>query len=52
MAKKSDEAQNSKMKRKKYEAELHKLKVGLCNLTRMKQMGLRVIVMFEGCDAA
>jgi polyphosphate kinase len=41
------------MKRKKYEAELRKLHVGLCNLqTRAKQMGLRVIVVFEGRDAA
>jgi polyphosphate kinase 2 len=42
-----------KMKRKLYEKELQKLQVGLCRLqdwVRLK--GLRVIIIFEGRDAA
>jgi polyphosphate kinase len=42
-----------KMKRKAYEKELHKLQVKLCNLQAwIKQKGLRVIIVFEGRDAA
>ena len=44
---------DDKMKRKVYEAELHKLQVELCYLqewVREKQM--RVIILFEGRDAA
>src|SRR5262245_6927851 len=53
MAKKSETAQNSKMKRKEYEEALRKLQVGLCTLQAwVKQTGLRVIVVFEGRDAA
>src|SRR5688572_5799820 len=42
-----------KMKRKAYEKELHKLQVRLCQLQDYaKEKGLRVIVLFEGRDAA
>src|SRR5262245_62501850 len=41
------------MKRKDYEAELRKLQVKLCHLQEwIKQKGLRVIIAFEGRDAA
>src|SRR6516162_1353501 len=44
---------NGKMKRKSYEKELRKLQVELCHLQRwVKTKGLRVIVLFEGRDAA
>jgi polyphosphate kinase len=43
----------SKMKRKVYEKELRKLQVELCHLQEwVKSRGLRVIVLFEGRDAA
>ena len=43
----------TKMKRKAYEKELHKLQVRLCHLQAwVKQEGLRVIIVFEGRDAA
>jgi polyphosphate kinase 2 len=43
----------SKMKRKKFEKELRKLQTELCLLQDwVKQEGLRVIVVFEGRDAA
>ena len=46
-------AGNSKMKRKAYEKELAKLQVGLCRLQDwVKYKGLRVIIVFEGRDAA
>src|SRR6516165_1833315 len=42
-----------KMKRKSYEKELRKLQVELCHLQQwVKTKGLRVIVLFEGRDAA
>src|ERR1700751_5594405 len=42
-----------KMKRKAYEKELRKLQVELCNLQDwVKDKGARVIVVFEGRDAA
>jgi polyphosphate kinase 2 len=42
-----------RMKRKAYEAELRKLQVKLCHLQEwIKQKGLRVIIAFEGRDAA
>jgi polyphosphate kinase 2 len=42
-----------KMKRKDYEKELRKLQAELCHLQEwVKQEGLRVIVVFEGRDAA
>src|SRR5512133_2080681 len=43
----------SKMKRKVYERELHKLQVELCHLQGwVKQTGARIIILFEGRDAA
>jgi polyphosphate kinase len=43
----------SKMKRKQYEKELRKLQTELCRLQEwVKLKGLRVIVVFEGRDAA
>jgi polyphosphate kinase 2 len=43
----------ARMKRKAYEAELRKLQVKLCYLQEwIKQKGLRVIIAFEGRDAA
>jgi polyphosphate kinase 2 len=42
-----------RMKRKAYEKELRKLQVQLCHLQQwVKTKGLRVIVLFEGRDAA
>jgi polyphosphate kinase 2 len=42
-----------RMKRKAYEKELRKLQVQLCHLQQwVKSRGLRVIVLFEGRDAA
>jgi polyphosphate kinase len=44
---------DSKMKRKPYEKELRKLQVELCHLQKwVTSKGLRVIVLFEGRDAA
>jgi polyphosphate kinase len=44
---------NSKMKRKAYEQELHKLQVDLCHLQDwVKAKGARIIILFEGRDAA
>ena len=44
---------DSKMKRKAYEKELRKLQVQLCHLQEwVKEKKLRVIVIFEGRDAA
>ena len=41
------------LKRKAYEKELHKLQVRLCRLQDwVKEKGLRVIIVFEGRDAA
>jgi polyphosphate kinase 2 len=52
MAKHAEEPQ-PRMKRKKYEKELQKLQIELCRLQRwVVQSGLRVIVLFEGRDAA
>ena len=42
-----------KMKRKAYEAELHKLQIELCRLQDWgRAKDLRVIIVFEGRDAA
>ena len=50
---KEENGQAQKMKRKAYEQELHKLQVQLCHLQDwVKTKGLRVIVIFEGRDAA
>jgi polyphosphate kinase 2 len=44
---------NGKMKRKVYEKELRKLQAGLCELQEwVKHKGLRVVILFEGRDAA
>ena len=43
----------SRMKRKVYEEELRKLQVELCHLQEwVKEKKLRVIILFEGRDAA
>jgi polyphosphate kinase len=48
-----DESSNGKLKRKKYEKELRKLQGELCKLQDwVKHKGLRVVVIFEGRDAA
>src|SRR6201990_3012178 len=48
-----DDDSAAKMKRKAYEKELRKLQVQLCHLQEwVKSQGLRVIVLFEGRDAA
>jgi polyphosphate kinase len=54
MAKQPEEGDGaSKMKRKAYERELRKLQVELCHLQNwVKARGLRVIIVFEGRDAA
>ena len=52
MTKKPDEV-SPRMKRKKYEKELRKLQAELCRLQEwVVHEGLRVIVVFEGRDAA
>jgi polyphosphate kinase 2 len=44
---------NGKLKRKEYEKELRKLQAELCTLQEwVKHKGLRVVVIFEGRDAA
>src|SRR6516162_973537 len=46
-------SQDNKLKRKDYEKELRKLQVELCRLQEwVKYKGLRVIIIFEGRDAA
>ena len=46
-------AENSKMRRKPYEKELRKLQVELCHVQEwVKAKGLRIIILFEGRDAA
>src|SRR6266536_3572946 len=50
---KNQEEQSGKMKRKEFEQELEKLQVELVKLQRwVVQEGLRVIIVFEGRDAA
>jgi polyphosphate kinase len=50
---KNQEEQPGKMKRKEFERELEKLQVELVKLQRwVKHEGLRVIIVFEGRDAA
>jgi polyphosphate kinase 2 len=49
----NDARGNGKLKRKEYDEELTKLQVELCRLQDwVKHKGLRVIVVFEGRDAA
>src|SRR5512137_504974 len=53
MSKNSDENGQKKMKGKKYMKELRKLQGELCKLQEwVKYKGLRVIIVFEGRDAA
>jgi len=53
MSKKKSKAENGKMTRKQYDKELRKLQAELCKLQAwVKHKGLRVIVVFEGRDAA
>ncbi|MDE5455409.1 polyphosphate kinase 2 [Bradyrhizobium sp. CSA112] len=48
-----DQAVSTKLKRKDYEKELRKLQVQLCHLQEwVKEKKLRVIILFEGRDAA
>src|SRR6201989_1129966 len=47
------ESDKKKMKRKVYDKELHKLQVELCYLQEwVKKTGTRVLIVFEGRDAA
>src|SRR5262249_27443015 len=53
VGKKEGKDGKAKLKRKAYEKEMHKLQVQLCHLQEwVKQQGLRVIIVFEGRDAA
>ena len=53
MAKKEDGNDNGRLKRKEYEKELSRLHEKLCKLQDwIKYKGLRVIIVFEGRDAA
>src|SRR5215472_3714644 len=53
MAKNEDDRGNGRLKRKQYEKELRRLQGELCKLQDwVKHKGLRVIVIFEGRDAA
>ena len=48
-----NDSEPEKMKRKAYEAELHQLQVQLCHLQEwVKEKGQRIIIVFEGRDAA
>jgi polyphosphate kinase 2 (PPK2 family) len=49
----ADNSNSKKMKGKEYEKHLHKLQVELCRLQDwVKAEGMKVIVLFEGRDAA
>ena len=49
----NDNSSGRKIKRKQYETELRKLQAELCKLQEwVKHKGLRVIIVFEGRDAA
>src|SRR6195256_6224943 len=53
MAKRKHDDSDSRMKRKTYEKELHKLQIELCHLQEwVKAKGQRIIIVFEGRDAA
>ena len=50
---KSADKETGKLKRKRYEKELHKLQVELCHLQEwVKAKGLKIIILFEGRDTA
>jgi polyphosphate kinase 2 len=52
-AKPAANGDDDKMDRKTYEKELHKLQVELCRVqTWVKETGARIIIVFEGRDAA
>src|ERR1700757_2490624 len=49
----NDNSDNRKIKRKQYDTELRKLQAELCKLQEwVKHKGLRIIIVFEGRDAA
>jgi polyphosphate kinase 2 len=51
--KSAENGKDSKMKRKVYEKELHKLQIELCYLQDwVKSTGARIVIVFEGRDAA
>src|SRR5246127_1805593 len=53
MAKEKDQQENGRLKRKEYEKEISRLQAELCKLQDwVKYKGLRVIIIFEGRDAA
>jgi polyphosphate kinase 2 len=53
MAKMENAHKNGRLKRKEYEKEMSRLQVELCKLQDwVKHKGLRVIIVFEGRDAA
>ena len=53
MSKKSSKTSSKKLSKKEYNKELYKLQVELCRLQEwVVEKGLRVIVLFEGRDAA
>jgi polyphosphate kinase 2 len=53
MAQKQQVSHKSNLKRKKFEKELRRLQAELCHLQEwVKNKGLRVIIIFEGRDAA
>jgi polyphosphate kinase len=53
MSNKQESHDNKRLKRKKYEKELRRLQAELCKLQDwVKHKGLRVIIVFEGRDAA
>ena len=50
---KDDDNGKSKLKRKEYEKDLHRLQVELCHLQAwVKKKGVRIILIFEGRDGA
>src|SRR3979409_2659416 len=50
---KANDGPHEKMKRKVYESEMRNLQVRLCKLQDwVKEKGLRVVIVFEGRDAA
>ena len=53
MATKQETPKTSKLKRKQYEREIERLQVELCKLQAwVKEEGQRIIIVFEGRDAA
>src|SRR6201993_4368250 len=53
MSKNANIEETKKLKNKEYEKELRKLQAELCHLQEwVKYKGLRVIIVFEGRDAA